>query len=113
MTRRLFLTFVTVLVVGLPQALGQELVYDVRNGDQQGKLLIKDSELAFESLSDAKQSRSWKYSEIRELSRRGKDLRVRPFKGSRYDFQFKDRKLRDQIYDQISQRILAARHGNR
>jgi hypothetical protein len=113
MTRRLFLTFVTVLAVGLPQALGQELVYDVRNGDQQGKLLIKDSELAFESLSDAKQSRIWKYSEIRELSRRGKDLRVRPFKGSRYDFQFKDRKLRDQIYDQISQRILAARHGNR
>jgi len=91
----------------------EDLVFDVRNGDQEGKLMLKESELAFESLSDARHSRTWKYAEIRELSRRKKEMRVRPYKGSRYDFQFKDSKLRDRIYDLVSQRVLAARQNKK
>ena len=86
-------------------------VFDVRNGDQTGKLMFKETELAFESLSDAKQSRTWKYAEIREVSKKKKNLRVRPMKGSTYDFQFKDSKLRDRIYDMIASRVVAARQG--
>lgn len=97
----------------LAQQPAGDLVFDVRNGDQEGKLLLKETELAFESLTDARHSRAWKYEEIRELSRRKKEMRVRPFKGSRYDFQFKDSKLRDRIYDLISQRVLAARHNKK
>ena len=102
----------------LPAAFGQlapgamaggDMTVDVRNGDQQGKLMLRQDELAFESLTDAKHSRSWKYAEIRSLEKKRKEVRVRPFKGSRYYFQFPDNKMRDQIYDAVSQRILTAR----
>jgi hypothetical protein len=101
---------------GLQAQIGSatELIFDVRNGDQQGKLMLKDTELAFESLTDARHSAKWKYAEIRELGRnKSKELRVRPFKGDRYDFQFKDKQIREKIYDLISARILAARQGGR
>jgi hypothetical protein len=94
-------------------ALPGDLIFDVRNGDQQGKLMLKQDELAFESLTDARHSKSWKYADIRELSRPKKEIRVKPFKGDRYDFQFKDKKNRDKIYDLITQRILAARQGSK
>ncbi|MCS7024407.1 MAG: hypothetical protein NZV14_06365 [Bryobacteraceae bacterium] len=87
------------------------MMFDVRNGDQQGKLIFKENELAFESLTDAKQSRTWKYADIREVSKRRKNLRVRPFRGSTYDFQFKKSEERDRIYDLIASRVLAARQG--
>jgi hypothetical protein len=91
-----------------------EMVFDVRNGDQQGKLLLKETELAFESLTDSRHSRNWKYADIRELSRKGsKELRVRPAKGSRYDFQFKEKQMRENLYNLISQRIVTARQAVR
>lgn len=90
-----------------------DMIFDVRNGDQTGKLLIKDTELAFESLTDSRHSRNWKYTEIRSLEKPKKELRVRPVKGDRYDFQFKDKKLRDRLYDMISQKIVASRQSAR
>lgn len=89
------------------------MTFDVRNGDQTGKLMLKETELAFESLTDAKHSRTWKYADIRSVEKPKSELRVRPFKGSRYAFQFKDKKLRDQLYAQISQRVITARQGGR
>ena len=83
--------------------------YDVRNGDQQGKLMIRDAEIAFESLTDAKHSQSWAYAGIRSLEKKRKELRVRPFKGARYDFQVNSNQMRDQLYDMITAKILAAR----
>lgn len=110
------------LLAGLPPAYGQtppstavasDMIFDVRNGDQNGKLILKDTEVAFESLTDSRHSRNWKYSDIRELSRKKKEMRIAPVKGSKYDFQFKNSQTRDKIYDLISQRILAARQGAR
>jgi hypothetical protein len=46
----------------------ESIIFDVRNGDQQGKLVLTDTELAFESLTDSKHSRRWNYVDIRELS---------------------------------------------
>ena len=92
-----------------PSMAAANMVFDVRNGDQQGKLLLGDTELAFESLTDARHSQRWKYADIRELSRKKKDLRVRPHRGDTYDFQFKKKQDRDKIYDLISARILANR----
>ena len=88
-----------------------ETTFDVRNGDQKGKLTIRENELAFDSLTDAKHSRTWKYSEIRGLEKKllWNTLRVRPFSGSRYDFQFSKKATRDTIFDTVSQRIVAAR----
>lgn len=109
LTAVLLLTFS--LLLG--QAPGGDMIFDVRNGDQTGKLIFKPDELAFESLTDAKHSRTWRYEEIREVSRKKKQLRVRPKKGDTYDFQFKDSKLRDRIYDMIANRVVAARQGSR
>lgn len=94
-----------------PAAPNPSLIFDVRNGDQQGKLMFLETELAFESLTDARQSRNWKYAEIREVSKKKKNLRVRPFKGSAYDFQFKKSQERDRIYDLIAARVVAARQA--
>ncbi len=88
----------------------QAVTYEVRNGDQKGKLMVGEMDLAFESLTDGKHSRSWKYAEIRSFEKKGrKDMRVKPYKGSTYDFQISDGKLRDQIYNAISDKVLAAR----
>jgi hypothetical protein len=96
------------------QAPAGDLIFDVRNGDQRGKLMLQENELAFESLTDSRHSRTWRYADIRELSRKGrKEMRVRPVKGSRYDFQLKDRKERDQIYDLIASRIVSARRTSK
>ncbi len=108
--KRLILLFLLTCAMMLAQAPGGE-IFDVRNGDQSGKLMFKDTELAFESLTDSKHSRNWKYSEIREVSKKKKNLRIRPNKGSTYDFQFKDSKLRDRIHDMIASRVVAARQG--
>ena len=94
--------------VGLAQS--APTVIDVRNGDQKGKLTISDTELAFDSLTDAKHSRTWKYSEIRTFEKRIiKGIRVRPFKGSRYDFSFDSIANRDRIYSLASQKVVDAR----
>ncbi|MBM3797724.1 MAG: hypothetical protein FJW31_27565 [Acidobacteria bacterium] len=107
-------TAVLALMAGaLTMAMAQtavDPVYEVRNGDQKGQLMLKQDELAFESLTDGKRSRNWKYSEIRTFEKKGrKELRGSPFRGDRYDFQFDDRKLADRIFKEVSQRIVQAR----
>ncbi len=104
LTALLLLTFALLLAQGP----GGDMIFDVRNGDQTGKLMLKANELAFESLTDSRHSRTWPYAQIREVSRKKKELRIKPQKGSTYDFQFKDAKLRDRIYDMISSRVVAA-----
>jgi hypothetical protein len=96
-----------------PPAEQTNMTIDVRNGDQQGKLMLKDTELAFESLTDARHSRTWKYTEVREVSRRRKELVIRPFHGDRYQFQFKNKEARDRIYGLVSDRVVAARQAGK
>jgi hypothetical protein len=113
MSKRLLirLAFTVVLCVsgGWSQTPGETAI-DVRNGDQKGKLFVRDGELAFESLTDAKHSQTWKYADIRSLEKKiWKAMRVRPFKGDRYDFQFDKGENRDRIYNLISQKVVDAR----
>jgi len=108
------LTLAATLLFAQAPATTGEMVYDIRNGDQSGKLMLKETELAFESLTDSRHSRNWNYADIRELSRKGrKDFRVKPAKGSTYDFQCKDKQMREQLYELISSRIVAARQGKK
>ena len=92
-----------------PNAMSVTFDVDVRNGDQRGKLLIRQTDLAFESLTDGKHSQAWPYAEIRSLEKKKKEIQVRPYKGSRYDFQLPDNKVRDRLYDIISKKIIDAR----
>jgi hypothetical protein len=96
-----------------PNAMSVTFDIDVRNGDQRGKLMVRQSELAFESLTDGKHSRTWQYAEIRSLEKKRKEIRVKPYKGSRYDFQLPDDKVRDRLYDIISKKIIDARSQGR
>lgn len=88
-----------------------DIRFDVRNGDQQGKLMFQDNELVFESLSDAKHSRHWKYSDIRELTHSDHEIKLQPYHGDKYEFQFKNRAMLDTAYNLISDRVVNARQG--
>ena len=92
-------------------SMANSMVFDVRNGDQTGKLVLRETDMGFESLSDARHSRKWKYAELREISKKRKELSIKPFQGSKYAFQFGDNAMRDRLYKLISDRILAARQG--
>jgi hypothetical protein len=111
----LLLLFVPALLLAQVDAptMQVSLEVDVRNGDQQGKLMIGPDVLAFESLTDGKHSRSWKYAEIRSLEKKKKELRVKPYKGDRYDFQVKENSVRDRLYDIIAKRVIDARAAER
>lgn len=90
-----------------------EQIFDVKNGDQRGKLIVRDDALSFDSLTDAKHSRTWKYADIRTFEKRFRGFRVRPFEGDRYDFQFGRTSDRDKVFDLISSRIVAAREAKK
>jgi hypothetical protein len=108
----LCLTLTMLLSTHLFAQASPETVIDVRNGDQRGKLFVRETELAFESLTDAKHSQRWMYADIRTLEKRiWKAMRVRPFKGDRYDFQFDNAANRDRIFNLISQKVVDARRA--
>jgi len=88
-----------------------EVSFDVRNGDQHGKLIFHRDDLSFESLTDAKHSRRWEYSDIRELNRKGNEIKIEPYHGDKYEFQFRDPAMRDTVYNMLSDRVVAAREG--
>lgn len=88
-----------------------DIRFDVHNGDQQGKLMFQDNELVFESLSDARHSRHWKYADIRELTHNDHEIKVQPYHGDKYEFQFKNRAMLDTAYNLISDRVVEARQG--
>lgn len=90
-----------------------EVSFDVRNGDQQGQLIFHQDSVAFESLSDASHSRRWAYSEIKELHKHGKEIKIEPYHGDKYEFQFNDPAMRDTVYNMLSDRIVNARQGVR
>jgi hypothetical protein len=89
-----------------------EVSFDVKNGDQHGKLVFHRDSVSFESLSDAKHSRHWTYAEIRELNRKGDEIKIEPYHGDKYEFQFRDPAMRDTVYNMLSDRIVAAREGH-
>ena len=87
--------------------------FDVRNGDQRGKLMLQDSDLVFESLSDAKHSNRWRYSDIRELTHNDHEIKVQGYKGDKYEFQFKNKAMLLTAYNLISDKVVSARGNNR
>ncbi len=92
-----------------------ETVFDVRNGDQRGKLILQHDQVRFESLTDAKHSRTWTYAEIRELRREhdGKEIDLEPYHGDTYEFQFENPARADAVYHAISDRLVQVRtHGD-
>jgi hypothetical protein len=109
---RIVLSFA--LAVSLWAQPAGDISIDVRNGDQRGRLTLREAELSFESLTDSKHSRIWKYADIRTLERKWfTGMRLRPHSGSRYDFQFQNKADRERIFTTISNRIYSARQAKK
>jgi hypothetical protein len=88
----------------------EDVIFDVRHKGDRGKLVITARGVSFEDLSDAKHSRTWNYSQIRELKREGRnEVKIEPFSGDSYEFKLEGRALSDSLYRMIGDRIVAAR----
>ena len=83
--------------------------FDVKNGDQRGKLIVGPDQLVFESLTDANHSRRWKYSDICEFKHNDHEIKVEPYHGDKYEFQFQNKAMLQTAYDMISNEIVDAR----
>jgi hypothetical protein len=83
--------------------------FDVKNGDQKGKLIVAPDELIFESLTDANHSRRWKYSDIREFTHNDHEIKVQPYHGDKYEFQFNNKAMLQTAYDMISNKVVNSR----
>ena len=90
-----------------------ELRFDVKNGDQRGQLILGPRDVRFESLTDADHSRTWAYSEIKELTRDDNELKIEPYHGDKYEFQFQNKATENTLYRELSDRIVSARTGRR
>jgi len=107
-------TTTTTVTTGSPTTTVDELRFEnVKNGDQRGTLIVGRDAVRFESLSDAKHSRRWAYSEIQKLERDSNEIKIDPYNGSKYEFQVTDPAMRDNLYTVLSERIVTAKEGKR
>ncbi|MBL8213281.1 MAG: hypothetical protein JNK87_21365 [Bryobacterales bacterium] len=60
-------------------------------GNTDGKLIIDDTRIMFESTDNASDSRRWELKEIKELKNKNPyELEIRPFRGENYELQLTD-----------------------
>jgi hypothetical protein len=85
-------------------------VFDVRYHDDRGKLLVSARGITFENISHAKKSQTWNYSQIKELKRDGKEIKIEPYSGDSYELKFDGKAMSDSVYRMISDRIVATRN---
>lgn len=86
-----------------------DVSFDVNNGDQKGRLIVRPDALVFESLSDAKHSRRWAWTDIQKFSRDGDEIKLEPYHGDKYEFQFRNKAMLQTAYDILADRIVSAR----
>ena len=89
---------------------GQDLIFDVRDGDDRGKLVLTSQGVNFENLSDAKHSRRWTYAQIKELKRKGSnEIEIEPVSGDDLTLRVDGAGMSDTAYKMVGDRIAAAR----
>jgi len=87
-----------------------DFIFDVRQGSDRGKLVATEKGVNFENLSDAKHSRSWTYSQIKELKRQnGNEIKIEPFSGDSLEFRVDGQGMPEAVYQTLANRIAAAR----
>ncbi len=86
-----------------------DAIYDVRYKGDRGKLVIGSKAISLENLSDAKESRSWTYAQIKELKRDGNELEIVPYTGDDEEFRVEGAGMTDVVYKSIGDRIAASR----
>jgi hypothetical protein len=78
--------------------------------DDRGKLVLTTTGVNFEDLSNSKHSRSWSYTQIKELKRNGgNEIKIEPFSGDSYELHLEGPAMSDAVYKMIGDRIAASR----
>lgn len=79
-------------------------------GSTDGKLVISDTEIAFESLNDIKRSQRWSYSDIKEIKQTSTYLiEIAPFRGDKYKLELQGEGISSAQFKALTDRIAAAR----
>lgn len=86
-----------------------DAMFDVTHDGDRGKLVLGADRVSFENVSNASKSRSWAYSEIKELKRDGEELKIEGYRGDSWEFKTQGRAMSDSIYNAVASRIVAAR----
>lgn len=88
-----------------------DMQFNIRHDDDTGRLLVGDTGLAFEALSNARKSRRWSYGEIKEFKRDAGDrqFKLKTYGGEDFKFRLVDRDMSTDVYNLIADRIVSAR----
>jgi hypothetical protein len=87
-----------------------DVIFDARYHDDRGKIVLTTTGVNFEDLSNSKHSRSWSYTQIKELKRNGgNEIKIEPFSGDSYELHLEGPAMSDAVYKMIGDRIAASR----
>ena len=79
-------------------------------GSTDGKLVISDKEIAFESLNDIKRSQRWSYQDIKEIKQESTYLiEIVPFRGDKYKLELQGEGISSAQFKALTDRIASAR----
>ncbi len=79
-------------------------------GSTDGKLVLSENEIAFESLNDIKRSQRWSYKDIKEIKQEGTYLiEIVPFRGDKYKLELQGEGMSSAQFKALEDRIAAAR----
>ncbi len=98
-----------------PADLSGTKVYQARQtrfpfGSTDGKLVISETEIAFEGLDDIKRSQRWSYQDIKEIKQISTYMiEIAPFRGDKYKLELQGEGLSSAQFKALENRIAAAR----
>ncbi len=79
-------------------------------GSTDGKLIISETEIAFESLNDIKRSQRWSYRDIKEIKQISTYIiEVAPFRGDKYKLELQGEGMSSAQFKILTDRIASAR----
>lgn len=105
----------TTTTSGMSSDLSVAKVYQARQkrfpmGSTDGKLVISDKEIAFESLNDIKRSQRWSYQDIKEIKQESTYLiEIVPFRGDKYKLELQGEGMSSAQFNALTDRIASAR----
>lgn len=84
--------------------------WDKRFGGSNGRLVITNDKIAFESLDDVKDSREWNLADIKKIRQKGPyELELESFKDGDYKFMLSGQGMSAQDYSKLADRIAQMR----
>lgn len=98
-----------------PADMSGSKVYQARQrrfpvGSTDGKLVINETEIAFESLNDIKRSQRWSYRDIKEVKQTSSYMiEIVPFRGDKYKLELQGESMSSAQFKALEDRIAAAR----